>query len=71
MIYISKYVPFKYGDNEGCAMVVYNTATDQYVVTVDAGSYEIDIVKGGFTDLLPTVIWLNNYLKEHEVEVTE
>lgn len=68
MIYVCKYVPFKYKHNIGCAMVVDNTATDQYVVVVNADSYEIDIAKGGFTDLLSAEIWLNNYLKEHNVE---
>lgn len=71
MIYISRYVPFKYGDNEGCALISYNTDTTHYTVLVNADRWEIDIAKGGFTDLLSAETWLNNYLKEHKVEVEE
>lgn len=71
MIYISRYVPFTYKDEERCALIAYNTDTEHYVVVVNAESFEIDITKSGFTDLLSAELWLNQYLKEHKVEVTE
>lgn len=71
MIYISRYVPFTYKEEEGCALVAYNTDTEHYVVLVNADRWEIDITKGGFTDLLSAELWLNKYLKEHSVEVGE
>lgn len=71
MIYISRYVTFTQEEEEGCALIAYNTDTDQYTVVVNADSWEIDITKGGFTDLLSAELWLNKYLKENNVEVTE
>lgn len=71
VIYISRYVPFIYKEEEGCALIAYNTDTEHYTVAVNAESREIDITKSGFTDLLSAELWLNKYLKEHKVEVTE
>lgn len=71
MIYISRYVPFEYKEEEGCALIAYNTDTDLYTVVVNADRWEIDITKGGFTDLLLAELWLNKYLKEHKIEVKE
>ena len=71
MIYISKYVTFTQEEEEGCALIAYNTDTDLYTVVVNADRWEIDITKSGFTDLLSAELWLNQYLKEHKVEVKE
>lgn len=71
MIYIHSYVPFIHNEVEGCALIAYNTDTDLYTVVVNADRWEIDITKSGFTDLLSAELWLNKYLKEHNVEVTE
>lgn len=71
MIYISRYVTFTQEEEEGCALIAYNTDTDLYTVVVNADRWEIDITKSGFTDLLSAELWLNQYLKEHKVEVKE
>lgn len=71
MVYISRYTPFKYKEEEGCALIAYNTDTEHYTVVANADRWEIDITKGGFTDLLLAELWLNQYLKEHKVEVGE
>lgn len=71
MIYIIRYVPFIHNEIESCALIAYNTDTDLYTVVVNADRWEIDITKGGFTDLLSAELWLNQYLKEHKVEVKE
>lgn len=71
MIYVSKYVPFTYKEEEWCALIFYSTDTERYIVSVNADSGEIDITKGGFTDLLSAELCLNQYLKEHKIEVTE
>lgn len=71
MIYISRYVPFPYKEEEGCALIAYNTDTDLYIVVVNADRWEIDITKSGYTDLLSAELWLNQYLKEHNIEVKE
>lgn len=71
MVYIKEYVPFTYKEEEGCALIAYNTDTDLYTVVVNADRWETDITKSGFTDLLSAELWLNKYLKEHNVEVTE
>lgn len=71
MIYISRYVLFTYKEEEGCALIAYNTDTEHYIVLVNADNWEIDITKSGFTDLLSVELWLNQYLKEHKIEVTE
>lgn len=71
MIYISRYVPFTYKEEEGCALIAYNTDTDLYTVVVNADRWEIDITKSGYTDLLSAELWLNQYLKEHKIEVKE
>lgn len=71
MVYIREYVPLTYKEEEGCALIAYNTDTDLYTVVVNADRWEIDITKSGFTDLLSAELWLNKYLKEHNVEVTE
>lgn len=71
MIYIRRYVPFTYKEEEGCALIAYNTDTEYYTVVVNADRWELDITKGGFTDLLSAELWLNQYLKEHNVEVKE
>lgn len=71
MIYISRYVPFTYKEEEGCALIAYNTDTDLYTVVVNADRWEIDITKSGYTDLLSAELWLNQYLKEHNIEVKE
>lgn len=71
MIYISRYTPFTYREEEGCALIAYNTDTEYYIVVVNAESLDIDITKSGFTDLLSAELWLNQYLKEHKVEVKE
>lgn len=71
MIYISKYVPFTYKEEEGCAQIAYNTDTEYYIVVVNAESWDIDIRKSGFTDLLSAELWLDQYLKENNVEVEE
>lgn len=71
MIYISRYVPFPYKEEEGCALLAYNTDTGNYIVLVNADSLDINITKSGFTDLLSAELWLNQYLKEHNIEVKE
>lgn len=71
MIYIRSYVPFVYNEEEGCALIAYNTDTDLYIVVVNADRWEIDITKSGYTDLLSAELWLNQYLKEHNIEVKE
>lgn len=71
MIYIRRYAPFEYKEEERCALIAYNTDTDLYTVVVNADRWEVDITKSGFTDLLSAELWLNKYLKEHNVEVTE
>lgn len=67
MIYIKRYIPFKYKEEEGCASIAYNADTERYTVVVNAERWEIDITKGGFTDLLSAELWLNQYFKEHMV----
>lgn len=71
MIYIRRYAPFEYKEEEGCALIAFNTDTDLYTVVVNADRLETDITKSGFTDLLSAELWLNKYLKEHGVEVKE
>lgn len=71
MIYISRYVTFVHNEEEGCALIAYNTGTEQYIVVVNANSLDIDIAKSGFTDLLSAELWLKQYLKEHNIEVAE
>ena len=71
MVYISRYVTFTHEEEEGCALIAYNTDIDLYTVVVNADRWEIDITKSGFTDLLSAELWLNQYCKEHNVEVTE
>ena len=71
MIYISRYAPFEYKEEEGCALIAYNTDTEHYTVVVNADRWETDITKGGFTDLLSAELWLSKYLKEHSIEVGE
>lgn len=71
MIYISRYTPFTYREEEGCALIAYNTDTEHYVVLVNAESWDIDITKSGFTDLLSAELWLSQYLKENSVEVSK
>lgn len=71
MIYISRYVPFTLKEKEGCALIAYNTDTGNYIVLVNAESWDIDITKSGFTDLLSAELWLDQYLKEHNIEVKE
>lgn len=51
MVYISSYVPFVHNEEEGCTLIAYNTDTEHYTVIVNADRWEIDITKGGFTDL--------------------
>ena len=71
MIYISRYVPFTYKEEERCALIAYNTDTDLYTVVVNTDRWETDITKSGFTDLLSAELWLSKYLKEHKIEVEE
>lgn len=71
MLYNRLYTSFIYEGEEGCALIAYKVDTERYTVVVNADRWEIDITKGGFTDLLSAELWLNQYLKEHGVEVTE
>ena len=71
MIYIRSYVPFVHNEEEGCALIAYNTDTDLYTVVVTTDRWETDITKSGFTDLLSAELWLSKYLKEHKIEVEE
>ena len=71
MVYISRYVHFTYKEEEGCALIAYNTDTEYYIGVVNAERWDIDITKSGFTDLLSAELWLNQHLKEHSVEVGE
>lgn len=71
MIYIRSYVPFVHNEEEGCALIAYNTDTDLYTVVVNTDRWETDITKSGFTDLLSAELWLSKYLKEHKIEVEE
>lgn len=70
VIYISQYTPFTHGGKNGCAMILYNTYSSSFVVTISEPDGNT-ITKGEFFDVTYAELWLNQYLKEHNVEVTE
>ena len=51
-------------------MILYNTYSRSFVATIS--EHEGDtITKGEFFDVTYAELWLNQYLKEHKVEVKE
>ena len=70
MIYISQYTPFIHGKKNGCAMILYNTYSRSFVATISEPEGDT-ITKGEFFDVTSAELWLNQYLKEHKVEVSK
>ena len=70
MVYIHSYVPFTHGEKNGCAMILYNTYSRSFVATISEPEGDT-ITKGEFFDVTSAELWLNQYLKEHKVEVSK
>ena len=70
VIYISQYTPFTYGEKNGCAMILYNTYSRSFVATISEPEGDT-ITKGEFFYVTAAELWLNQYLKENNVEVSE